>query len=68
MEKNSALYELGRHDERRRIMQLIGEVRERHQANGVSESGKTLDSLVMLIAAEPLPDVRDVQEAKSANG
>jgi hypothetical protein len=57
------MYELGRHDERRRIMQLIGEVRERHQAVGISESGRTLDSLVILIAAEPLADYREVQEA-----
>jgi hypothetical protein len=62
MDKQSGMYELGRHDERRRIMQLIGEVRERHQAVGISESGKALDSLVILIATEPLPDYREVQE------
>lgn len=65
MEKSSAMYELGRHDERRRIMQSIGEVRERYQANGSTETGKILDDLVMSIAGEPLADYRDVQEAVS---
>lgn len=62
MDKSSGIYDLGRHDERRRIMQRIGDIRERYQANGTTESAKVLDALVMAIAAEPLPDVREVQE------
>ena len=57
------MYELGRHDERRRIMQLIGEVRERGQISGISDPAKALDSLVMLIAAEPLADYRELTES-----
>ena len=48
-------YELGRHEERKRTMQLIGSVRMDAQT---CAQGDVLDKLVMCIASEPLPDAR----------
>ena len=47
-------YELGRHDERKRTMQIIGGVRMDIQTGAV---GDALDKLVMCLASEPLPDM-----------
>ena len=47
-------YELGRHAERQRTMQLIGAVRMDAQTGA---RGDVLDKLIMSIVAEPLPDM-----------
>ena len=56
-EHDTAMYELGRHDERRRVMELIGEVREHLRVN---ESEKSLDDLVKLIANNPLGGYEEI--------
>ena len=47
-------YDQGRHDERKRTMQVIGAARMDYQMGGSDGSIDVLDRLVMAIASEPL--------------